>query len=148
MISNGGDGMKAISCESTTLNNVFEVEFLRTSNDPIDDASNRNLYRRPFTNRQGVSSDRGNNSVTLTYLDSPTQYFNTALTTARAVTLPTMDLSKNHRFRVVRGASASGAFNLTVTDGTTTFKALTASSQWCEVEWDGSAWRLTANGSL
>jgi hypothetical protein len=45
----------------------------------------------------------------------------------------------------VRKATATGAFNLNV--GTGPLKAL-AVGQWCEVEYDGTAWFLSQFGSL
>lgn len=54
-----------------------------------------------------------------------------------AITLSTTGAYNGAKFRIVREASATGAFNLNV--GTGPLKALTAASTWCEVEYDGSA---------
>jgi hypothetical protein len=94
-----------------------------------------------------ISADNGDAAKTLTaQIDESTQRWNTALTVARAVTLNTTGAFKGARFRIVREAGATGAFNLNI--GTGPLKALTAAGQWAEVEYDGTAWRLTANGSL
>jgi len=94
-----------------------------------------------------VSADRGNVGVTVTWQqDASTQIFNTALTADRAVTLSTTNAQAGARFRIVRGAGATGAFNLNV--GTGPLKALAAAGQWCDVEYSGTAWVLTASGSL
>ena len=94
-----------------------------------------------------VSANRGDADVTLVWQqDASTQRFNTALTALRTVTLSTTNARTGAKFRVVRQASATGAFNLNVGSGP--LKALTAASQWCEVEYDGSAWVLTAYGTL
>ena len=92
-----------------------------------------------------IGADRGDNSVTLTVNGSDVeQLFNTALTAGRTVTLSTTGALNGHRFRVVRGAGATGAFNLDVGG----LKTLTAASQWCDVMYNGSAWVLRAYGTL
>lgn len=63
----------------------------------------------------------------------------------RSVTLSTTGAAAGMRKRVVRTAASTGAFNLNV--GTGPLKAL-ATGQWCEVVFDGTAWQLTAFGSL
>lgn len=93
-----------------------------------------------------VSSDRGDAGVTLTVATvSPTQRWNTPLTADRAVTLSTASAFTGAKFKIVRTAAATGAFNLNV--GTGPLKALAAGT-WCEVEYNGSAWMLTGYGTL
>lgn len=77
---------------------------------------------------------------------TPTQIFSTPLTANRTVTLGTSTSLPftGIRFRIVRTAAASGAFNLLIGPG---LKIL-AAGQWCDVEWDGGAWNLVAFGSL
>jgi hypothetical protein len=95
----------------------------------------------------GVSADNGDAAATLTVGTSvKTQLWNTALTANRAVTLSTTSAYEGATFRVVRGASATGAFNLNV--GTGPLKALASASTWCDVVYDGSAWILEAYGTL
>lgn len=103
---------------------------------------------RPLTGRSryGLAGQatKGNADVTLTaYTDKITQRFTTTLTADRAVTLSTTGAVEANRFKIAR--PATGAFNLNV--GTGPLKALAAGT-WCEVEYDGSAWQLVANGSL
>jgi hypothetical protein len=74
-----------------------------------------------------------------------TQRWNTPLTADRAVTLSTTYARTGARFRIIRTAAATGAFNLNV--GTGPLKALPVGS-WCDVEYDGSAWFLAAYGTL
>lgn len=88
-----------------------------------------------------VSADRGDASVTLSAADATTQRFNTTLTANRTVTLPSTSLTAGMYFDIVR--QATGAFNLSVTDGTTTFANLTAPNQSARVAYTGSAWVLT-----
>lgn len=93
-----------------------------------------------------VDADNGDAGVTVVLgTDSPTQVWNTPLTADRGCTLSTSGAYSGGRFRVVRTASATGASNLNV--GTGPLKAL-AAGQWCDVEYNGSAWILTAFGSL
>lgn len=94
-----------------------------------------------------VSADNGDAAATLTYLSSvPTQVWNTPLTVDRAVTLSTTGAINGAKFHIVRTAAATGAFNLNV--GTGPLKALATAGTWCDVEYDGSAWILTAYGAL
>lgn len=93
-----------------------------------------------------VGADVGDNAKTLTVgTHEQTQRWNTAITADRAVTLSTTGAHNGAKWHIVRTAAATGAFNLNV--GTGPLKALTA-GQWCEVTFDGSAWILTAFGSL
>jgi hypothetical protein len=119
----------------------FTVEYA-VVNAPVSIASQFN---------PAVSADNGDAAKTLSHMTAEgTQLWNTPLTAARAVSLnrsvdEPMGLI-GQKFRIVRGAGATGAFNLNV--GTGPLKALTAAGQWCDVECEGSTWRLTASGSL
>lgn len=93
-----------------------------------------------------VSADVGDAAKTLdVWVDETTQVWNTAIAADRAVTLSTTNAYDGAKFRVVRTAAATGAFNLNV--GTGPLKAL-AVGTWCDVEYTGSAWMLTAYGAL
>lgn len=93
-----------------------------------------------------VGADNGNAAATLTVgTSATTQPWNTPLTVDRAVTLSTTGAVNGSKFRIVRTAAATGAFNLNV--GTGPLKALVAGT-WCDVEYNGSAWMLTAYGTL
>lgn len=101
----------------------------------------------PVSGRRAVSADKGNAAATLTVgVSEITNLWNTAITADRAVTLNTGAARNGDRFRIIRGASATGAFNLNV--GTGPLKALGTAGTWCDVEFNGSAWMLTGNGSL
>jgi hypothetical protein len=90
---------------------------------------------------------RGDEDVTLVSGEGArTQVFNTPLTTTRSVTLATTRAYNGASFKIVRTASATGAFNLNV--GTGPLKALAGAGEWCEVTYSGSAWVLTAYGTL
>lgn len=97
----------------------------------------------PFGFPRGVSADNGDAAATLTTASDPVQLWNTTLTADRAVTLPSTGVLEGMRIRIVR--PAGGAFNLNV--GTGPLKALPATS-WCDVEYTGAAWILTAYGAL
>lgn len=91
-----------------------------------------------------VSADRGDADVTLTMGTSETtQRFATALTANRAVTLPVANLYTGAKFRIVR--TGLGAFTLDV-GGLKTIASGTAA--FVDVEYDGTAWRLTGYGAL
>jgi hypothetical protein len=88
----------------------------------------------------------GDADLTLTPFSSfTTNCWQSPITANRTVTLSTTNAVSGLKFRVVRGAAATGAFNLNV--GTGPLKSL-AAGQWCDVEYDGTVWRLTAAGSL
>jgi hypothetical protein len=95
-----------------------------------------------FSQQPLVSSDRGDNDIVLTHNDAQTQIFNTALTSDANITLPSANVRM--RFRVVREAGATGAFSVNVG----ALKALGAASTWCEVQSDGTNYRLVASGAL
>jgi hypothetical protein len=98
-----------------------------------------------FDDYPSISADKGNAGATLTVGSSPdTNLWATPITADRAVAL-SVDAKAGAKFRIVRAASATGAYNLNV--GTGPLKAL-AAGQWCVVEFDGSAWVLTAYGTL
>jgi len=103
-----------------------------------------NIFKAVSKTLPSVSGDNGDASVTLTSGSARTQRFNTALTAARTVTLPTTEVFDGMKFTVVRESGATGAFNLEVG----ALKSLTSASEWAVVEYDGSAWRLTQYGSL
>lgn len=92
---------------------------------------------------------RGDTSLVLSGSASKrTQYFSAALTANRTVTMPAPG-NAGRRYRIVRAAAATGAFNLTVqTSGAVSLKVLNAASSWCDVEDDGTEFRLMAAGSL
>jgi hypothetical protein len=127
------------------------------ANTQLDYLDNVNLTSKTYTNNTGtfgkfgfvaksVSADSGDAAKTLTAETSEdTQIWNTPITADRAVTLSTTGAFNGAKFHIVRTAAATGAFNLNV--GTGPLKALTA-GQWCDVEYDGSAWILTGFGSL
>lgn len=93
-----------------------------------------------------VSGDVGDAAKTLSRTTHEhTQQWISPLTADRAVTLSTTGAQTGHRFRIVRRASSTGAFNLNV--GTGPLKAL-AAGQWCDVEFAAGAWIVTAFGSL
>lgn len=104
------------------------------------------VYRILSGTMPSVSDDNGDADVTLKAGSSAlTQKFATALTADRTVTLSNVQAFRGARFRVVREAGATGAFNIDVGPGV---KTLTAAGQWAEVEYDGTAWIVTAAGSL
>lgn len=91
-----------------------------------------------------VSSNYGDVGATLTWTSSATtNRWNSTLTSDKVVTLSTTNAINGAKFKIVR--TGGGAFNLIV--GTGPLKNL-AANQWCEVEYDGSAWILSAYGTL
>lgn len=70
--------------------------------------------------------------------------YGTALTEARAITLSTTNAFEGMTWRIVRQTAATGAFDLDVGG----LKDLATADEWCDVTFDGSAWVLTAAGSL
>ena len=88
----------------------------------------------------------GDAGITLTpFASFTTNFWQSPLTANRAVTLSTTGAVSGVKFRITRGTGSTGAFTLDV--GTGPLKSL-ATGQWCDVEYDGSTWRLAAFGSL
>lgn len=89
--------------------------------------------------QQTIATDA---ALTLAYLtNAPSIVHTGTLTADRAVTLPTANVPNGARFRIAR--TGTGAFGLSVGG----LKSL-ATNTWCEVEHNGTAWVLTAYGSL
>lgn len=98
-------------------------------------------------NLGNVAADNGDAAATLTPGTSlSTQIWATAITADRAVTLSATGAYNGAKFRIVRAATATGAFNLNV--GTGPLKAMGTAGSFCDVEYNGSAWVLTAYGTL
>lgn len=127
-----------------------ERDFYGATNDAIRLIYDGSIWRevgRVNKYLPSVSADNGDASITATVGPSSTTLrFNTPMTALRTVTLSTTEAQTGDKFRVVRESGATGAFNLEV--GTGPLKALTAAGQWCDVEFDGSGWRLVAYGTL
>lgn len=91
------------------------------------------------------SADRGDANVTLVAgVDQPVQFFRTGLTGNRTVTLSTTGAVNGAWFRIVR--SGLGLFTMDVGPGLKTVASATAA--WCEVMYDGTAWRLIGYSTL
>ena len=99
-----------------------------------------------YTKPNGTTVN-GDAAATLTNtLSDVTQIWNSPLTTARAVTLSTTGAVDGAKFLIVRTTAATGNFALTV--GTGPLRSLNGPGQWCEVTYNGSAWVVTAAGTL
>lgn len=140
-------GVELISGATNPTIDLSGAKFTLAATSGLQRLLNASTTLRVISGDLRVSADVGNAAKTLTVLsDETTQRWNTALTADRAVTLSTTGAYRGAKWRIVREASATGAFNLNV--GTGPLKALGSAGTWCEVEYDGSAWRLTASGSL
>jgi len=71
-------------------------------------------------------------------------YYNAPITADRTVTLSTTGAWVGCRFKVVRSAACTGAYNISVGGK----KTLTTAGEWAEVTYYGSAWYLTGYGTL
>lgn len=138
-------GINSISSTATDV--TVSNNTIRNCNTNI--SLNASVTARVFGNNYSasyelVSPDRGDASVTIVPgVDSPTQLFNTPLSTNRTITLSATNAFKGASFRVVRTAAATGASTLDVGG----LKTL-AAGQWALVEYTGTAWLLTGFGSL
>lgn len=96
------------------------------------------------SNAPSVGDDIGDADATLYPGKSAvTQILNTAITAPRTITLSTDKARNGTTFAVVRRAGASGVLGVSVGG----LKTL-AVSQWCEVQFNGTAYILTKFGSL
>jgi hypothetical protein len=88
----------------------------------------------------------GDANGTLTpYTTYQSNYWLSPLTADRSVTLITTGAVSGTKFRITRTAAATGAYNLNV--GTGPLKSLGVGT-WCDVEYNGTTWILSAYGSL
>jgi hypothetical protein len=94
------------------------------------------------------STTRGNVAATLSMTSTRTQLWNTPITADRDCNLPTAQLYAGVRFRIVRQAAATGAFNVNVKDQAGAVLKALAAGTWAEAECDGTAWQLIAYGAL
>lgn len=112
----------------------------------VYDGTNWVLYHRPLP-AKGVSADNGDAAAALTVAAfKATQVWATPITADRAVTLSTTGAVSGDKFRIVRTAAATGAFNLNV--GTGPLKAMGTAGSFSDVEYNGTAWVLTAYGAF
>lgn len=111
----------------------------------FDTTSDNKLWLRP-----SMSADSGNANKTVTSITEEVIIYDTAISAARTITLPAASTDNNGvRYRVVRTANCTGAFNLNINDSAAALiKALAAASAWAEVQSNGTIFRLTANGTL
>jgi hypothetical protein len=89
-----------------------------------------------------------NAPFTLTPFVSPLETYHTGTlaTSDKLVTLATTNAIEGYRFRINRtGGSTAGPWNLAI--GSPLLKNLITNS-WCEVVYDGAAWKLSAYGTL
>lgn len=97
------------------------------------------LFSATQTGYATVATDA---DFTLTPITSaPNQRHTGTLTANRAITLSTTNAYAGMKFRITR--TGTGAFNLSVGG----LKNLTTNT-WCEVTFDGTAWYLSAYGTL
>lgn len=97
-----------------------------------------------------VSGSQGDASKTVSVgVSERTLVWDTPITTDRSCTFNTTRATTGNKYRVVRTANATGAFNLNIViPGPTTIKALGIGA-WGDVEYQtGLGWKLTATGSL
>ena len=95
-----------------------------------------------------VSADNGDATTFLSVADLPVQLFETPLTTNRGVRLPVA--TSGRTFRIVRTAAATGSGKINVQQPNSTVFVQLDPAEWADVapNSDGTAWVLTARGSL
>ncbi len=86
------------------------------------------------------------NATATSDIDGTNLFYEAPITADRAVTLTVAGAYAGMKWRVTREVAASGAFNVNVGSGP--LKALAAGGSWCDVTFDGTAWVLTAAGTL
>ena len=107
----------------------------------VSDGSNWTRLGRNYSASSAYDAD-ANITLPANFLLCPTTILqNSALTANRMMTLPTQNIEPGDRLRVTR--TAGGAFSRSVGG----LKSLTQNT-WCDVEWTGGAWVLTASGAL
>jgi hypothetical protein len=133
----------------TTLAGVTDDFYVGAWNSGVTDATCniQAIVVEVLDPTDAVSADNGDAAATLVVgTDEKTQRWGTALTADRAVALSTTGAIDGDKFHIVRtGGDTGGPWNLNV--GTGPLKALLTNT-WCNVEYNGTAWMLTAYGAL
>jgi hypothetical protein len=138
--------VEAVSADNATATLATAASTTVTSGAPATLAYVALTYQAMSLMAGGASmTDMGNADLTAT-VGSTGGFIraNSALTAQRTITLSTTGAFTGAKFHIVRTASATGAFNLVVGSVAT----LAAEKQWCEVTYNGTAWVLTAYGTL
>ncbi len=145
-------GIQTVYRSSTRPTSVFGGSGAG-SNSMMFDSIQDNLIIYDGTNWRDVAAmptktyTDASGTITIPTTDPKILYFNTILTAQLNLTLPGSGSGRYNgmTFRIVRGASATGAFNIVI--GTGTAKSLTGASQWADVTYTGSAWIVAASGT-
>lgn len=119
--------------ETVLFGNTF-----KTVTTPLTTVAGIAIKDKPTTD----ISDVGDADATLTARNRYINRWTVTLTANRTITLNTSDAYRGQTFRIVR--IAGGAFNLDVGG----LKTLAGAGEWCDVTYTGSAWALTAYGTL
>jgi hypothetical protein len=93
-----------------------------------------------------IKADAGDANFSYSVGKETTIIYNSAITSLRSVSLSTTNALSGDKVRVIRTKKCTGSFNINV--GTGPLKALTAPGQWCDIEYNGTVWVLTAYGTL
>ena len=94
-----------------------------------------------------VGANRGNADAILTVDDAPVVVYDTTLTAARDVLLPTEGLYNGLAFRLLR--TAGGAFALTISDGEGAVATIgSGETGYVDVVYNGTDWRVLGAGPL
>jgi hypothetical protein len=121
-----------------------DVAWAKTSGPPNDPVVG---WQRVVDAGRSVA-DLGDRDIVLSMESARTIIFASGLSANRTVTLPRTASSPGIQFRIVRAATATGRYALRVSDGSRPIKVLVAPGTWCDVQYDGVAWRLTGSGGL
>lgn len=146
----GGAGGSSLFCGTGTTDTAQAGFTIGNFFDSTTPGVNATVPIHQLATKAGRTTDIGDASVTATFGSTfPTIWYNTPITADRTVTLSTKgaggassNVISGARFRIVRSAAATGAFNVIVGA-----KNL-AAGQWIDVEYDGTAWQEVAFGSL
>jgi len=142
----GGDygvraGATAGSVDEITIGSAIGFKNHGAQNFLISGANSK------VSQQQDMGADVGNAAKTLIVgREAWTQRWNTPITANRTATLSTTGAVKGARFRILRTANCTGAFNVNVDTGP--LKALATPGSFADVEYDGVAWILTGYSVL
>jgi hypothetical protein len=147
--TNGAGGYQVATGGSTdSSNNIITGGATVTGNTTFDCSLGAGLVRVGDCPGAVAKTlvDAGDANFSFSLGKETTVIYATAITALRSVTLSTTNALNGDRMRVIRASTCTGAFSINV--GTGPLKALTAAGQWCDVEYNGTAWVLTGYGAL
>jgi hypothetical protein len=97
---------------------------------------------------RGVLTYASTSSVVIGVASAPTIYLTATLPALRVLTLSSVGAENGFAFHIVRTGGGAPTWDVKTDDSTPVLLKSLAAGTWCDVQHDGTAWRLMAYGAL